>query len=118
MNKIIQTDDHGNKHIKPILVEASLQNNSFDVQQWRRYIEQEIGFVLPDVQLQWLINAIDHTASSYGLTAKTLWHRLPTNNEMRQQLLDSVLIHESRFFRYIPSINFVTEYAVQHQRDS
>lgn len=116
MNKFIQIDGHANEHIKPILVEASLQENSVDVQQWRRYIEQEIGFVLPDVQLQWLINAIDHTASSYGLTAKTLWHRLPKNNEMRQQLLDNVLIHESRFFRYIPSISFVTEYALQYQR--
>ena len=116
MNKFIQIDGHANEHIKPILVEASLQENSFDVEQWRRYIEQVIGFVLPDVQLQWLINAIDHTALSYGLTAKTLWHRLPKNNEMRQQLLDNVLIHESRFFRYVPSINFVTEYALQHQR--
>ena len=116
MNKFIQIGGHANEHIKPILAKASLQENSFDVGRWRRYIEQEIGFVLPDVQLQWLINAIDHTASSYGLTAETLWHRLPKNNEMRQQLLDNVLIHESRFFRYVPSINFVTDYALQYQR--
>ena len=95
-----------------------MQEDNFDAQQWRRYIEQEIGFVLPDIQLQWLINAIDHTASSHGLTVANLWSQLPSNNELRQQLLDKVLIHESRFFRHMPSIDFVTEYARQHQQDA
>lgn len=93
-----------------------MQDDNIDVQQWQRYIEQEIGFVLPDVQLQWLINAIDHTAASHGLTTKKLWYQLPNNNEIRQQLLDKVLIHESRFFRHMPSIDFVTKSALQHQQ--
>lgn len=93
-----------------------MQKDHVEAQQWQRYIEQEIGFVLPDVQLQWLINAIDHTASSHGLTAEQLWYQLPNNNEIRQQLLDKVLIHESRFFRHLPSIDFVMQYAVQHRR--
>ena len=91
-------------------------NVNVDVQQWQRYVEQEIGFVLPDVQLQWLINAIDHTASSHGLTINKLWHQLPNDHELRQQLLDKVLIHESRFFRHMPSIDFVTKSALQHQQ--
>lgn len=93
-----------------------MQDDNVDVQQWQRYIEQEIGFVLPDVQLQWLINAIDHTASSHGLTINKLWYQLPNDHELRQQLLDKVLIHESRFFRHMPSIDFVTKSALQHQQ--
>ena len=90
--------------------------DSLDVQRWQNYIEQETGFVLPDIQLQWLANAIDCTAMSNGLSVQQLWYQLSRNNELRQQLLDKVLIHESRFFRHRPSIDFVTEYALQHRK--
>ncbi|MBE0407001.1 CheR family methyltransferase [Psychrobacter sp. AOP22-C1-22] len=102
--------------IKPTVVRALVQDGDFDAQQWQRYIEQEIGFVLPNGQLQWLINAIDHTAAAHRLTPQQLWYQLPKNDEMRQQLLDKVLIHESRFFRHKPSIDFVTKYALQYQQ--
>ena len=88
----------------------------FDTRQWQRYIECEIGFILPTIQCNWLENAVIHTALFYGLTTVQLWQQLPFNNELRQHLLDKVLIHESRFFRHLPSINFVTECAEQHQR--
>ncbi|KRG33013.1 chemotaxis protein CheR [Psychrobacter sp. P11G3] len=90
--------------------------DSLDVQRWQKYIEQETGFVLPDIQLQWLANAIDCTAMSNGLSVQQLWYQLSKNDELRQQLLDKVLIHESRFFRHRPSIDFVTEYALQHRK--
>lgn len=92
-----------------------MQEDNIDMQHWQRYIEQETGFVLPNIQLQWLRNAIYHTALSHGITAKSLWHQLPSNEDLRQQLLDNVLIHESRFFRHMPSVDFVTKYAQQHQ---
>ena len=115
-----------NNHIKkfsPILpkadalaAEALKDNAAFDTEQWQRYIEQEIGFILPNVQRKWLINAITQTAVAYGLTIIQLWNQLPINFEIRQQLLDKVLIHESRFFRHQPSIEFVTDYALQYER--
>ena len=115
-----------NNHIKkfsPILpkadalaAEALKDNAAFDTEQWQRYIEQEIGFILPNVQRKWLVNAVSQTASSYGLTLIQLWKQLPINHELRQQLLDKVLIHESRFFRHQPSIEFVTECTLQYQR--
>ena len=86
--------------------------DSLDVQRWQKYIEQETGFVLPDIQLQWLANAIDCTAMSNGLSVQQLWYQLSKNDGLRQQLLDKVLIHESRFFRHRPSIDFVTKYAL------
>ncbi len=90
--------------------------DSLDVQRWQKYIEQETGFVLPDIQLQWLANAIDCTAMSNGLSVQQLWYQLSKNDGLRQQLLDKVLIHESRFFRHRPSIDFVTKYALQHHK--
>lgn len=95
-----------------------MKNNVLNAQQWRRYIEQEIGFVLPDMQLQWLMNAVDHTAAAHKLTVAQLWVALPFNSELRQQLLDAVLIPESRFFRHTPSIQFITEQALQYQRQA
>lgn len=90
--------------------------DSLDVHRWQRYIEQETGFVLPDIQLQWLANAVDCTALSNGLSIQQLWYRLSENDELRQQVLDKVLIHESRFFRHKPSIDFIADYALQHHK--
>ncbi len=90
------------------------QDKHLDAQQWRRYIEHEIGFVLPDIQLQWLVNAVNRTVAAHGMTVSQLWQELPLNLELRQYLLDRVLILESRFFRHMPSIAFVTDYAKQY----
>lgn len=80
------------------VVTVLVKEDFLNAQQWRRYIEQEIGFVLPDRQLQWLVNAVDHTAAVHQLTVAQLWTALPFNRELRQKLLDAVLIPESRFF--------------------
>ena len=95
-----------------------LRDNPLNVQHWRRYIEREIGFVLPDVQLQWLMNAVAHTAAAHKLTVFQLWMMLPTNSELRQQLFDAVIIPETRFFRHIPSIDFITEFALQRYKQA
>ncbi|AAZ19662.1 MCP methyltransferase, CheR-type [Psychrobacter arcticus 273-4] len=91
-------------------------DHDFDARQWQRYIECETGFILPNIQYNWLENAVIQTALSYGLTSVQLWQQLPFHDELRQRLLDKALIHESRFFRHLPSIDFVTECAEQHQR--
>ena len=95
-----------------------IKDGSVEIEQWQRYIEQEIGFILSNVQLQWLTNAIDCTAVSNGLSTQQLWRQLPENDDLRQILLDKVLIHESRFFRHRPSIDFVTRYASQYNQSN
>lgn len=93
-----------------------LRSSSIQTQQWQHYIEQKIGFVLPEDQERWLINAINDTATSHELTAQQLWESLPTHPKLEQALLDAVLIPESRFFRHKPSIKFVTKWACEYQR--
>ena len=116
MNNHTQKDSLIMNKADALAAEALKHDTAFDSEQWQRYIEQEIGFILPTVQSNWLINAVSQTALSYGLSIIQLWNQLPFNYELRQQLLDKVLIHESRFFRHLPSIKFITEYALQHQR--
>lgn len=82
--------------------------------QWQHYIEQKIGFVLPNEQSRWLSNAVEHTAAEQGLSLPQLWNAVQVDQQLQQQLLDTVLIPESRFFRHKPSIEFVTQLAKQH----
>ena len=92
-----------------------LRSQSLQMSQWRHYIERQIGFVLPDEQEQWLINAINDTAARHQLSAVQLWEVLPSEPALNQALLDAVLIPESRFFRHKPSMQFVCEQAYEHQ---
>lgn len=91
-----------------------LRDRPVAIRQWQRYIEQEIGFVLPKEQSQWLLNAIEHTAVENGLSSIQLWDAIQIDNQLNQQLLDAVLIPESRFFRHEPSIELVTALATQY----
>ncbi|MEN2750105.1 CheR family methyltransferase [Psychrobacter sp. FBL11] len=91
-----------------------LKDRPIAVVQWQRYIEQEIGFVLPKEQSQWLLNAIETTATENNLSVAELWEAIKKDNKLNQQLLDTVLIPESRFFRHEPSIAFITSLASQY----
>lgn len=95
-----------------------LRSQSLQMSQWRHYIERQIGFVLPDEQEQWLINAINDTAARHQLSALQLWEVLPSEPALNQALLDAVLIPESRFFRHKPSMQFVCEHAYEHQHQA
>lgn len=86
--------------------------------QWQRYIEQKVGFVLPDDQFQWLLNAVEQTAAEHALSLSELWNAVQTDMQLNQHLLDTVLIPESRFFRHKPSIEFVTALARQYDNQS
>lgn len=120
MDNRTQKDSNTSSEANRETISAPLLSKSdmFSVQQWQRYIEQEIGFVLPDIQLQWLMNAVDQTAAMHGLTTAQLKDKLPLDSKMRQKLLDKVIIPESRFFRHIPSIQFITEYALRYQLEN
>lgn len=82
-----------------------------EIQLWRRFIESEIGFVLPTEQLGWLVHAVEATARSNQLSIEALWQRMTMDPLLRQTLLDEVLILESRFFRHPPSLDFIVNLA-------
>ncbi len=100
------------------LISPRLRDRPIAARQWQRYIEKKIGFVLPDEQFQWLLNAVERTAAENTLSLSQLWDAVQTDNQLNQQLLDTVLIPESRFFRHQPSIDFVTALAAQYCQQS
>ena len=73
MNNHIQAEKALSNTFEPVWGDEMIQGDSANLQQWQRYIEQEIGFILPNTQLQWLTNAIAHTATLNGLTTQQLW---------------------------------------------
>ncbi len=91
-----------------------LMKSSLTMQHWQYYIEQKIGFILPNEQAQWLSNAVEQTAANHKLSLAELWDAIQVDYQLLQLLIDRVLIPESRFFRHQPSIEFVTELAIKH----
>lgn len=91
-----------------------LKDKPVAIRLWQSYVEQEIGFVLPKEQSQWLLNAVEHTAVENKLSLIQLWNAIQIDSRLNQQLLDNVLIPESRFFRHEPSIELVTSLADQY----
>ena len=86
------------KTVNPALVKGVLKTDKwFWCAAMAAYMSNRLVF-LPNIQLQWLINAIEHTALSYGLTAQNCGIQLPNNDEIRQKLLDKVLIQWESFF--------------------
>lgn len=74
---------------------------------WIWYIESRLGFVLPKAQHQWLINAVNRTASELNLSTDELYAQVQNNKKLEQSLIDSVLIPETRFFRDVAVVNAV-----------
>lgn len=76
---------------------------------WLQYIERCIGFVLPNTQHRWLINAIIMVAARESISTQVLYDSLDSSDRLRQRLIDEVLIAESRFFRDASAISFISE---------
>lgn len=82
---------------------------------WQNYVEQVCGFVLPEVQHNWLAHAINVTAKAHDVVVDELYQALIDEyhtkgiSELNQSLLDNLLIAESRFFRHEPSMMFIGE---------
>lgn len=76
---------------------------------WLQYIERCVGFVLPNTQHRWLVNAIIMVADRESISTQALYDNLESSDRLRQRLIDEVLIAESRFFRDASAITFIAQ---------
>lgn len=88
--------------------------NVITLDSWREFIEAKIGFVLPSTQYGWLSNAIARTATKYNLSQDDLYKKVSYDKTLRQELINTVLIAETRFFRHRPSMDFVVQAFLAH----
>lgn len=81
---------------------------------WLDYLETHIGFVLPKTSHQWLVNAIRQTAETHDMTVGALFVAIRADEALKQALIDTITITESRFFRDEPAIEWIGELYQQH----
>lgn len=86
---------------------------AIDLVFWRRYIEQQIGFVLPMAQERWLVNAVLAVLKELMIDEQTLVDCLD-DMTIRQKLIDAILIPETRFFRDKQVVDFVADAFGRH----
>lgn len=80
---------------------------------WVEYIEHHVGFVLPNSQHGWLVNAVGKVASELGMSMQELYNNLH-HQDVRQKVIDAVLIPETRFFRNPAVMDFVVSCYEKH----
>lgn len=84
---------------------------------WLNVIEQTIGFVLPKNLHHHLNFAINQTARAQNLSINSLFERIKYDELVRQQLINQVVIEQSRFFRDEKAMQFVADYFGRYALD-
>lgn len=77
---------------------------------WRSLIESRIGMVLPVRQHQLFEQRIVKNMAQYQLDAESYYKLVCQNKSEWQQLAESLVVHETSFFRHQPSFDLVEHY--------
>ncbi len=80
---------------------------------WQSLIEQRLGMVLPGSQQGLFALRIEAACRHLSLTPDEYFHEVSTVPSRWQQLAESLLIHETRFFRHGPSFDAVRQHLAQ-----
>lgn len=77
---------------------------------WLKYIEHQIGFVLPVAQFSWVKSVIERHLDSNGVSSTELLMTIGRDEEKFHKLFDDILIPRTQFFRHLPSFRFMEYY--------
>ncbi|WP_019519390.1 CheR family methyltransferase [Faucicola boevrei] len=77
---------------------------------WLKYIEHQVGFVLPDAQVNWVKIVIERHLAKHALTSTQFLEKLALDKEVYHCLFDDILIPRTQFFRHQSSFNFLAQY--------
>ncbi|XID75664.1 CheR family methyltransferase [Alkanindiges sp. WGS2144] len=80
---------------------------------WRSLIESRMGMVLPARQHQLFEQRIVKNMSQYQLDADSYYQLVCQDRSEWQRLAESLVVHETSFFRHPPSFNLVEQYLMQ-----
>lgn len=87
---------------------------------WLKYIEHQVGFVLPKNQLGWIRSVLERHLGTYNMNTTEFLELITTDTQLYHTLFDDILIPRTQFFRHLPTFNFVTKYTklwYQHNVD-
>lgn len=76
---------------------------------WRSLIESRIGMVLPDLQRNLFELRVHERMKACGLDAQAYYHLVQVNAPEWQRLVEDLVVHETAFFRHLPSFELLAE---------
>lgn len=80
---------------------------------WRSLIESRIGMVLPARQHQLFEQRILRNMTQYALDALSYYQLVYKDKAEWQRLAESLVVHETSFFRHAPSFELVEHYLIK-----
>lgn len=90
-----------------------LTPNQLDL--WLKFIEHQVGFVLPSSQVNWVKGVIERHLQQTQLSSTELLEAIAQDTELYHRLFDDILIPRTQFFRHLPSFNYIARYTQQWQ---
>ncbi|WP_152411768.1 CheR family methyltransferase [Moraxella macacae] len=78
---------------------------------WLKYIEHQVGFVLPDAQINWVKTVIERHLAKQSLSTTQFLEKLALDKALYHSLFDDILIPRTQFFRHQPSFALIQQYA-------
>lgn len=98
-------------------VEASIayagqSNEAFDDEQsalWHSLIESRIGMVLPEIQRSLFERRVRERMKLCGLDVMAYYHLVQVHSSEWQQLVEDLVVHETAFFRHLPSFELLEQ---------
>lgn len=77
---------------------------------WLRYIEHQIGFVLPSSQVGWVKGVIERHLTQSAMSSTDLLEAISEDPHRYHALFDDILIPRTQFFRHLPTFGFIQAY--------
>ncbi|MFW2176923.1 MULTISPECIES: CheR family methyltransferase [unclassified Moraxella] len=77
---------------------------------WLKYIEHQVGFILPSQQVSWVKGIIERYLLAQQVTSTEFLQQITNDNQLYHQLFDDILIPHTQFFRHLPTFDFVEHY--------
>ncbi len=102
-DKVVHSDDN----------QAQSAYSQQEYEQWQRFIEEQVGFILPTSQQNWLWQAINKLSRKANLSSEVLLEQAKRDKGLIQEVIEAVLIPQSRFFRHQPTLDFILRHAQQ-----
>ena len=87
-------------------------------EQWQAFIESKVGFVLPDRQDDWVVHTINRLSKQENITQSELLYRASLENRLAQQVIDAILIPQSRFFRHPSTLTLLAKQFTDYLQSS
>lgn len=80
---------------------------------WLRFIEYQVGFVLPVMQQVWIKGIIERYLLKLKMPQDQFLKKISHDETLLHQFFDEILIPRTQFFRHLPTFEVLAHYATR-----